>query len=297
MEIRQLKHFLAIVEARSFTKAAQRVHLSQPAISASIANLEAELGKPLFVRAKRQVTLTPEGKDLLKSAKLIVAEYRELKQRFNADKSAAVLKILNSHTFPINAATQVLNALQTTLPNVTFSVNDFVMDESGTGITESGCDLALTVTNKHAQNIKGYSNLLLHQEAYGILVPSAHPFAQMQSISLKDITREPFIARLSCEYQSQILQKLRAEKIWLNVKHKTDQDARAVAMVEAEIGLTLAPESMRTTRTHFIPFSDTDMQRNLYVYLSDSCQKLFADNELQIEQIKDWFEGSFSVSV
>lgn len=65
MELRQLVHFLAVVEERHFTRAARRVHLTQSSLSASIRMLERELGDELFVRSTRSVEVTEAGRALL----------------------------------------------------------------------------------------------------------------------------------------------------------------------------------------------------------------------------------------
>lgn len=83
MELDQLRSFLAVAQVRSFTRAANLVHLSQPAISRQIARLEKELGVPLFERYGRRVEATADGKLLLPLAKTIVAR---------ADDAARIIK-------------------------------------------------------------------------------------------------------------------------------------------------------------------------------------------------------------
>lgn len=66
VEIYQFKHFLAVVETASFTKAAVRMHITQPALSGSVARLETELGTRLFTRGRNSLALTPAGQRLFK---------------------------------------------------------------------------------------------------------------------------------------------------------------------------------------------------------------------------------------
>ena len=79
MELRQLAHFLAVAEERHFTRAAQRVHLTQSSLSSSIRLLERELGSELFVRSTRHVELTEAGRALTPAARRAIAASEDAK--------------------------------------------------------------------------------------------------------------------------------------------------------------------------------------------------------------------------
>lgn len=78
MEIRQLKYFLEIAQLRNYSMAAERLFISQPALSSSIKQLEREIGKPLFIYKKKTLSLTPAGMDLLNKARPFMEEYYNL---------------------------------------------------------------------------------------------------------------------------------------------------------------------------------------------------------------------------
>jgi DNA-binding transcriptional LysR family regulator len=73
MDLRQLEYFVAVAEEANFTRAAERIHVAQPAVSAQIARLERELGEPLFDRARREVRLTAAGQAVLPHARAALA--------------------------------------------------------------------------------------------------------------------------------------------------------------------------------------------------------------------------------
>jgi LysR family transcriptional regulator, carnitine catabolism transcriptional activator len=72
--LKQLRGFVAVAETGSFAEACERLHLSQPALSVAIRNLERATGGPLFARSTRSVTLTPEGQQFLPVAKRLLAD-------------------------------------------------------------------------------------------------------------------------------------------------------------------------------------------------------------------------------
>ena len=87
MDLPQLRAFIAIADAGGVTRAAERLNLSQPAVSRQIQTLEAELGLALFTREGRRMRLTSEGEDLLRRSRLILAEANALQERARALQS------------------------------------------------------------------------------------------------------------------------------------------------------------------------------------------------------------------
>src|SRR5690349_2104635 len=73
MELRQLEYFVAVAEEANFTRAAERVHVAQPGVSAQVKQLERELGAELFDRGARKVRLTPMGDAVLPYARAVLA--------------------------------------------------------------------------------------------------------------------------------------------------------------------------------------------------------------------------------
>ncbi len=84
MELRHLRYFVAVAEQGSVSKAARHVHVSQPALSRQIRDLEADLGVPLFDRVARRVELTAEGEDLLRHGRDVLAQAESVRERARA---------------------------------------------------------------------------------------------------------------------------------------------------------------------------------------------------------------------
>lgn len=278
MEIRQLKHFLAIAESGSFTRGAEKAHLSQPAISASIAKLEDELKKPLFIRNKKQATLTPEGKRLRKSAQVILDEYKQVKRSFSDNVSATTLNLSVASNFPVPKLSAILSDLTKQADDLSFSITDTSPDKMTTTLKKGAFDLAFTVTYAGEALPLDCKVIHLEEEFYGVAVPKGHSFAELKSIDLQDIAREPFIEITKWEYRNTVIERLREEPIKLNVKHRTDQYTRALSLVAMGLGITIVPSGLSAEGVVFVPFSDSAMTRFLTVFITANAEALLGNS-------------------
>src|SRR5437868_9668996 len=102
MELSQLRSFRVVAETLNFTRAAERLHLTQSAVSHQIKALETELGEPLFIRAKRGVRLSESGKMALEHAERILDDAEELRERVSGSSRATAGSV------KVAAATQAL---------------------------------------------------------------------------------------------------------------------------------------------------------------------------------------------
>ena len=105
----KLKTLLAVAELRNFTKAAQQLALTQPAVSHHISQLEDELGATLFIRGKGGLKLTPDGEIAVQCARRMAALYSRLQQDLaSPEKRMTKLRIGITHTAESNLTTEVL---------------------------------------------------------------------------------------------------------------------------------------------------------------------------------------------
>ena len=84
MELRELRYFLAVAQEQSVTKAAEYLYITQPSLSRQMQNLEKEIGRPLFIRGSRKVTLTETGMLLRKRAEEMIALYEKTEAEISA---------------------------------------------------------------------------------------------------------------------------------------------------------------------------------------------------------------------
>jgi DNA-binding transcriptional LysR family regulator len=191
MNFRHLRAFVAIVDAGGFARAANRLNLSQPALSRQIRALEDDLGVPLFDRMGRRVQLTSEGEDLLRRSRRLLVEADSLGER------ARVLKAGETGILRVGATPQVIeNLLANFLTEYRRrhpDVEVHLVEDGGvrlTGRLRRG-DVHLVLTAATAAD--GFEGKLLYpMHALAALSPT-HPLARRVALEIDDLADEPLL--------------------------------------------------------------------------------------------------------
>ncbi|EAR62148.1 LysR family transcriptional regulator [Neptuniibacter caesariensis] len=278
MEIRQLKHFIAIVETGSFTRGAEKVHISQPSISSSISKLEDELGVTLFTRGRKQALLTVQGEKFKISAQRILKEYGAVKTSFQENTEAIHLKLCVASNYPLPKLSSLLADFTELVPDLSFSITDTAPDKMLSAVGKAEFDMAFGITYENERLPQGARALILGEESYGVAVPFDNHLAQRDSISLMELIDEPVIEIRRWEYRNVVIQRLKDENIKLNVKHRVDQYSRALSLVKSGLGITVTASGLIEEGVKFIPFNESGMRRRLTLFVSPSAESFIRDN-------------------
>ncbi len=193
MEFRQLRTFLAIVETRSFTRAAQRVHLSQAAVSAQIKALEEEVGALLFARVNKKVFLTEAGEVLLRHAEKLMHDYDEatfaLSELNQAGRGrlriGTASTMATTHPLPL-----ILAELKHMYPGAQVTVFHGTSAEIVAKILKGDLDMGLVSLPVEASDIHAE---VLRRDLLVAIVPPHHHLAQQTTISVQQLAGEPLI--------------------------------------------------------------------------------------------------------
>lgn len=215
MDTQHLQAFVAIAENGSFSAAAERLHLTQPAISKRIALLEEHLKAPLFDRIGRQVALTQAGQVLLSKAKLILGEVIAA-QRAIADLQGDVqgkLSIATSHHVGLHYLPPYLREFSTRYPQVKLDLHFLDSEQAYHEILQGRFDLAI-ITLALSQDPRLQSHTLWHDQLH-FVVASSHPLAQSSSpnatqphLHLADLSKHPAIMPDTNTYTTQLIKNL-----------------------------------------------------------------------------------------
>lgn len=193
MEIRQLRAFVAIAEAKTFTAGAKRVHVTQAAISMQIRQIEDEVGVPLFIRTPRRVILTEAGEKLLERARKILREHDtallEIAEIAGAEHGRLRLGSASA-MFATMQLPSILQKLKEKFPQAEITVSSGTSAALVEKIMHGDIDVAFVSLPVEAANIQ--TELLFSDEICAIAHPS-HPLAKQKVISVATLAAEQLI--------------------------------------------------------------------------------------------------------
>ncbi|GLU50243.1 LysR family transcriptional regulator [Nocardiopsis ansamitocini] len=193
MELRQLEYFVAVAEEAGFTRAAERVHISQSGVSAQIRQLERELGAPLIDRSGRTATLTVAGRAALEHARAALAAADAVRQA--VEEVSALIRgrlvvgmVIGCTVTPLFDA---LAAFHLAYPGVEIVLVEDDSDRLVESVRSGAVDLALIGTA--AEPPPGLDALAIISEPLVAVVPPGHPLARRPSVGLADICAYPIM--------------------------------------------------------------------------------------------------------
>ncbi|MGW0699823.1 LysR family transcriptional regulator [Streptomyces sp. NPDC002867] len=193
MELRQLEYFVAVAEEQNFTRAAERVHISQSGVSAQIRRLERELGAELFDRSARTAVLTVAGKAALEHARAALAAAEGVGQAVGQVTGLirgrlTVGMVMGCTLTPLFDA---LAAFHGAHPGVEISLLEDNSDRLVEGVRAGTIDLALVGTATATPD--GLDALSIISERLVAAVPAGHPMAKQRRVTLRDVAAHPII--------------------------------------------------------------------------------------------------------
>jgi len=250
VELRHLRYFVAVAEAENVLRAAtQKLHVSQPAVSRQIRDLEEELGVELFVRTGKALNLTDAGRLFLREARAVLERTDEAVANVRGFAQAGETELHVGYS-PIPGAQIVpaaLRAFQKVMPNVHVKLHDWSNEELLAGVRDGRLQLALIVLPIKRGEFHDLRFEELARESVRIAVPPNHRLAQRRSVSLADAAHERFIGltRENAPYYYAYLAAVFAPvKNKPRVIEEHDSMLGVISAIEAGTGVALAVESI-----------------------------------------------------
>ena len=248
MELRHLRYFVAVAETENVSRAALKLHVSQPALSRQIKDLEEEMGFLLLERSAKSVRLTDAGRVFLPEARavLIRAEEAVKTARAVATGLRGELNVGYAPTPTVRILPATLRAFQAERPEVRVKLHDLTTDEMVAGLRNGVLQIAFLVRPSRAM-LRGLHFEELARDQLRLAVPPAHPFARLRSISVARLAGESLVAYSRTEYPDyhELLAALFAgTKKQPRIVEEHEGGGGLVTAVEAGTGLALVAQSL-----------------------------------------------------
>ena len=202
MELRHLRYFVAVAEMENVSRAALKLHVAQPSLSRQIRDLEEELGVQLLERTAKSVRLTEPGRAFLEEARTILkhADDAVLRVRGIAGTLETELRVGDWPLGTGRIMPALLRAYQQAMPNVHVKLHDWSVDQNIVGVRDGRLQLAIVVPPPQGNAFNEFRFQELRTARLCLAVSSSHPFARLQSVSLTDAVREPFVGLVRERY-------------------------------------------------------------------------------------------------
>lgn len=242
MDIRRLRYFLAAAEEENLRRAAERLHIVQPALSKQIVQLEAELGCALFTRAKQRIALTASGRLFMADARRILGDLEAAKERLQ-QASTGLLGTLNIG-FRETAArsplvSRSISEFRTTHPNVELRLNQLNSPAQCAALRNGELDAGFIYLSP--EHDLGLERLPIAADRFLLALHRTNPLAKKKQLSLRDLANQPFIwlARSRNAYYSDaLLRDCHGRGFSPKIIQEADSDATALNLVAVGMGIS-----------------------------------------------------------
>ncbi|HEX7817413.1 LysR family transcriptional regulator [Dyella sp.] len=251
-DFRQLRYFIAVAEELSFSRAAQRLHLSQPPLSQQIQALERDLGVLLFNRDKRNVALTEPGRVFLEQARQILAKSDEARVQV-AEAAAGFTGLLRlAYTVSVTFHPSLPHALlryRDVAPSVRVALSEMYTEPQFAALLTNQIDVGFVRDEpKHESDREALQLEVIDREPLVLALPAGHHLADRQSVSLHEVSREWFVAQpreLAATLYDRLVQLAMTADFHPKIRQHAQQINGLLVLVAAGMGLALVPASMR----------------------------------------------------
>ena len=247
MDLRQLHYFVVLAEELHFSRAAQRLHISQPPLSVAIKQLEDHLGAQLLERSSKAVRLTAAGQHLLTQARDILERTRraELDTRAVAQGMAGNLRVGFVGSSMYRGLPQALDALQREYPQVRVDLLELNSAEQVTALQQHKLDVGLMHTMATPSSMQ--SEVLL-REPFMACLPAQHRLAQQRSIAMAQLAGERmvlFSGAVSPTYFRSIAQLCEDAGLDVELRHEVRHWLSVLSLVSCGQGISLVPACLQ----------------------------------------------------
>ncbi len=247
MDIRELKYFLAVAREENISKAADYLFITQPSLTRQIQALEQEIGKPLFIRGNRKMTLTETGILLRKHAEEIVELFEKTQKALAtpSEKVSGEVYIGGGESYAVKIIANIAKEVRNEYPNIKF---DFYSGDSidvSEKLEKGLLDFGILI---EASDLNKYDCLRLPvKDVWGVLMRKDAPLAEKRTITPEDLADKPLICSKHSMAIRNISRWMRTDPEKLNIAATYNLIYNASLMVEEGIGYAIGLDKLIST--------------------------------------------------
>lgn len=242
MDIHHIRYFLAVCETLNFTRAAELCHVTQPALSRAIQQLEDEVGGLLFRRERNLTHLTDLGLLMKPRLEKIAGELgevkREAKRFLTLDTANLMLGIMC--TVGPTRFTSILGHFYASCPGISVNLVEGMPEKLASQLESGDIDIAIMAQPE------GFAETFvldpLYRERFLVAFPAGHRFADRNAVGMADVNGENYLSRVSCEYDGHIGGILKSSGCGVNVVYESEREDWIQNMVAGGLGICFIPE-------------------------------------------------------
>lgn len=241
MEMSQLEFLLKVVEEGSFSKAAQRVYRTQPAISIAIRRLEEEVGSPLFDRTQKTPTLTEAGQIIYDYAQRIIALRDQARASVENLKKLeqGCVRIGSNESTSLYLLPEIILSFRERHPKVKVEIFRHVSDRLPREILDRKVDFALMAHEPTEKELEAFP--VLKDELILIMSPK-HALTKQESVTVKELGKESFLAHnVQTASRKKVVETFAKSNTPLNITLELDTVETIKRFVRKNLGLALVP--------------------------------------------------------
>jgi DNA-binding transcriptional LysR family regulator len=266
MDTQQLQAFVAIAECGSFSAAAERLHLTQPAVSKRLALLEEQLDAQVFDRIGRRIRLTAAGQLLLPRAKTVLNEVEAGYQAIAGLRGevAGALSIATSHHIGLHYLPSHLRSFMKAFPAVRMDLHFLDSEQAQAEILRGRFDLALVTLPPEQQH--RVTSIQLWQDELRLVVGPQHPLARRQKLGLRELSGYPAVLPESTTVTTRLIQTLfKRQQLPLTTAMEANHLDTVKMLVGIGMGWGVLPARLIDRSVKVLPIRHSPIRRPLGV--------------------------------
>ena len=264
MQISQITAFLAVAELQSFSLAAERLHITQPAVSKRIRQLEETMQTTLFDRIGKKSILTPNGLALIPHAEQILLEIKTYKARLERehDQPSGILSLATSHHVGLHRLPKVLRDFKIEYPQVDLDLHFMDSEDACIAVSKNELELAIVTLPEIPDERLNLEPIWI--DLLQVVLAPDHPLSHLSEISSDQLLDYPAILPSTGTFTRKIInQYFATAKGSMKIILETNYLETIKVMVSANLGWSMLPISMLDSTLTGISLNGLEIKRSL----------------------------------